>query len=275
MIDVLQGSLGSGKSAAATAMAMMHIRKGGVVAANFSLVDGWSDEMAKRHIFSYLSDNFRYKTSSSYWQRFFRVGDLEAIRKINPRELSTGVYSNKESYSEGHGLLIIDEAHLFMNARKWQNNEQWIQFFTQSRKIGWNVVLIAHTIEMIDSHIRVLCEYESRFRNLQKVKFPILGFPLSPIPLFLVIRRYAGLGAGASMVADRDLFPLPLWAARLYDSLEIFSANNDIGCGDPLLCGPPPTPSLTAEGPKIRKSSIAPDCLNYLWDISKGSRPVV
>jgi hypothetical protein len=163
---------------------------------------------------------------------------------------------------EGMGLLILDEAQLMLNCRNsmvGSKNLDWVEFFTQHRKLGWNVLLIAHSQEMIDSQIRPLAEYESRFRNMQKIKIPFIGLPFSPIPLFLVIRRYAGLGAGANVVADRDLYPLPLWAARLYDSLEVFSKDKWGESDEPLLCGNPP------EEPKgyTRQylSKIAEDCM--------------
>lgn len=249
MVEIQQGSPGSGKSAAAVARAIMHLRRGGVVAANFSLIDGWSDAIASKYVFSHIpfgiGDEYRYKKSSSLHKRYFRVDTIEAIRSINPRELSVDLYEDKGSYSEGNGLLILDEAQLILNSRVWQDNLKWIEFFTQHRKLGWDVVLIAHSQEMIDKQIRPLAEYESRFRNLQKIKVPLLGLPLSPIPLFLVIRRYAGLGAGSSVVADRALYPLPLWAARLYDSLEVFSFRSGHVTEMqklPRLCGPAPEP---------------------------------
>lgn len=271
MIEVMQGSPGSGKSAAAVSRAMMHIRKGGVVAANFKLIDGWADIVSSKNVLSMVSKSFRYKHACSMHNRFFHVNSLAAIKQIDPRALSCGVYKDKERYSEGNGLLILDETQLVFNSRKWEKNFEWIEFFTQHRKIGWNVLLIAHSIEMIDSQIRPLAEYESRFRNLQKVKFPIIGFPLSPVPLFLVIRRYAGLGAGASVVADRELYPLPLWAARLYDSLEVFSQDTWGQATEPQLCGNPPAPLCGVGGPsqynveKLYRSKIADNCLNHLW----------
>jgi hypothetical protein len=255
MIEVCQGTPGSGKSAAAVARAIMHLKKGGVVAANFSLTQGWSDEIAKRNLYARFSDKYRYKLSSCLHSRFYRVNSLSAIQKISPRKEAVGLYTDNGTYSEGSGLLILDEAQLVFNARKWENNFDWIQFFTQHRKLGWNVVLIAHTIEMLDSQIRPLAEYESRFRNLQKLKFPVIGFPLAPFPCFIVIRRYAGLGAGASVIADRDLFPLPLWAARLYDSLEVFKADEWGKESEPLLCGFPPSPISVPV--RTRVSSIA------------------
>jgi len=272
MIEVQQGTPGSGKSAAAVARAILHLRKGGVVAANFSLIDGWSDEVAKRNLFGRFSPEYRYKLSSSLYKRFYRVDSLSAIRSINPRSEAVGVYRDNGKYSEGNGLLILDEAQLVFNSRKWDKNMGWIEFFTQHRKLGWNVILIAHTIEMLDSQIRPLAEYESRFRNMQKLKFPLIGLPMSPIPLFLVIRRYAGLGAGASVIADRDLYPLPLWAARLYDSLEVFSPDSWLQDTPPVHCGSPPSPpggvggEIGFVGPPARRSALSPSCLWSAWE---------
>lgn len=261
MIEVCQGTPGSGKSASAVARALLHLRKGGVVAANFSLVDGWADEVAKRLAWSYVSKSYRYDQASSMYNRFYRVNSLSAIRAIDPRAQSVGVYKDNGKYSEGNGLLILDEAQLVFNSRRWEKNFDWIQFFTQHRKLGWNVVMIAHTIEMIDSQIRPLAEYESRFRNLQKLKFPLIGLPMSPIPMFVVIRRYAGLGAGANVIADRDLYPLPLWAARLYDSLHVFDAASWGQDTLPELCGAPPLPPSgggeSVKVGRVRKSLLA------------------
>lgn len=247
MIEVAQGSPGSGKSAVATARALLHLRKGGVVAANFSLTDGWADVVSSQHIMSKLSSEFRYKYASSLHNRFYRVNSLPAIRSIDPKSLACGVYKDTGKYQEGQGLLILDEAQLVFNARNsmtGSKNLDWIEFFTQHRKLGWDVILIAHTIDMIDSQIRPLAEYESRFRNLQKLKIPIVGLPLSPIPAFLVIARYAGLGAGAGAVAGRGLFPLPYWAANLYNSLEVFRAEGWGKQTDATLCGPAPMRSV-------------------------------
>lgn len=267
MIEIQQGTPGSGKSAAAVARAILHLRKGGVVAANFSLVDGWAEQIVSKFALSYLpfgyGKQYAYKRASDLHGRFYRVDSLDAIRSLEPRKLATGVYKDNGGYSEGAGLLILDESQLVFNSRKWQDNLPWIEFFTQHRKIGWNVILIAHTQEMIDSQIRPLAEYESRFRNLQKVKIPLIGLPFSPIPLFLVIRRYAGLGAGSSVVADRELYPLPLWAARLYDSLEVFSFRSDSDKPEskiPRLCGNAPVPprGIGASYEPLRLSTLCP-----------------
>lgn len=267
MIEVLQGVLGSGKSAVATAMSMMHLKKGGVVACNFSLVDGWADAVASHNLIARFSPEYRYDLATSLHKRFFRVKSLNAIETIRPKELAIGLNKTKEGrYQEGQGLLILDECQLIFNARKWEKNEQWIRFFTQSRKLGWNVILIAHTIDMIDSQIRPLCEYESRFRNMQRIKVPLIGCPLSPFPLFLKIQRYAGLGPGASAVSDRDMFPLPLWAAKLYDSLETFNIDDWGKATDAELCGSAPRPDRGTVPAERQRLGSVESCLWSSWD---------
>ncbi|MBT1071626.1 zonular occludens toxin domain-containing protein [Pelotalea chapellei] len=269
MIEIAQGTPGSGKSAVAVARAIMHLKKGGVVAANFSLVDGWADEVSKRNFLGKFSPSHRQKIASSLYPRFYRVNSVSAIRKIDPRKQAVHLYKDKGGYSEGSGLLIIDECQLVFNSRKWGKNMDWIEFFTQHRKLGWNVILIAHSIEMVDSQIRPLAEYASTFRNMQKLKLPVVGLPMSPFPLFLVIKRYAGLGAGASVVADRDLFPLPLWAARLYDSLEVFSADSWGRDTDPVHCGSPPQVEKGTQKTWVRCSTLhGPHWDEYLQTIS-------
>lgn len=274
MITIDQGTPGSGKSAVATALALRHIKRGGVVAANFQLVEGWADVLAMQHPLSRLSDAFRYSKASSYYQRFLYVDSLAAIRSIDPRALSVDLYKNDGKYSEGNGLLLIDEAQLVFNTRKWGNNFEWITFFTQHRKLGWDCNLIAHSIEMIDSQIRPLAEYASTFRNLQKVRVPVLGFPLVPYPTFMIIKRYAGLGAGSSHIHSRDVVGLPIWAAQLYDSLLVFDESKWTTEETlPQCCGYPPQPNTKtglldeikkwwdALGEKKRLSSPSRDCL--------------
>lgn len=277
MITLQQGTPGSGKSAVAVARSIAHLREGGVVAANFSLVDGWADVVSRQNIVNKFSPVRRYKSAASLHRRFFRVDTLDAILKIDPKTLSVGQHSQKlnsdgsPAFQEGQGLLILDEAQLIFNSRQWDKNSGWIHFFTQHRKLGWNVILIAHDIEMLDRQIRPLVEYNASFRNMQKVKIPFLGIPMAPFPMFLVITRYAGLGAGASQVAFRNMYPLPLWAAQLYDSCYLFGTNKESSIV-PVLCGPPPSPPCGGGGgsPRPRLSSLSgPHWDQYLVTLNK------
>jgi len=273
MITILQGTMGSGKSATCTAMAFDHLKKGGVVATNFKLVDGWSYELARHSIFGMFSERLRCLNAASHYNRHFFVNSLDAIRSIDPKQLAERDLATVDGkYQEGQGLLILDECQLIFNSRKWEKNFSWIEFFTQSRKLGWDVLLVAHSMDMVDSQIRPLIEFEARFRNLQRVRIPILGLPLSPIPAFLIVYRYAGLGAGASNVVKKDIAPLPLWAARLYDSLQVFSRDEWGNSSAAVKCGDPPPPFDGGGGrndplpDRLPLSNLSLDCRWSRWD---------
>lgn len=65
-------------------------------------------------------------------------------------------------------LLVIDECQLLFNAREWQQNgrAKWLSFFTQHRKLGYDIILIAQFDRMIDRQIRSLIEYEFIHRKM-------------------------------------------------------------------------------------------------------------
>ena len=72
------------------------------------------------------------------------------------------VYFNDHEFKEGRLRLYIDECQLLFNAREWQTygRKEWLSFFTQHRKYGYDIYLIAQFDRMIDRQIRSLIEYE-------------------------------------------------------------------------------------------------------------------
>lgn len=75
------------------------------------------------------------------------------------------------SVPEEHILLVIDEAQLLFNAREWQksNRADWISFFTQHRKLGYRIILIAQFDRMLDRQIRSVLEYEHIHRKVKNI----------------------------------------------------------------------------------------------------------
>lgn len=68
-------------------------------------------------------------------------------------------------------LLVIDEAQLVFNAREWskKGREDWLSFFSQHRKYGYHIILIAQFDRMIDRQIRALIEYEYVHRKVSNM----------------------------------------------------------------------------------------------------------
>lgn len=69
---------------------------------------------------------------------------------------------------EGAINVFIDECQILFNARNWNEKSRpdWIKFFTQHRKLGYDVYLIAQFDSMVDKQIRSLVEYEVKHRKL-------------------------------------------------------------------------------------------------------------
>jgi hypothetical protein len=224
-VEVIEGSLGSGKSAVAHLKAIMHLKEGGVVATNYGFVDDWAYMLAGQKISVMLGLQDRMKYANSLYSRCFRIGNAESMyalsgdRGAKIKELCVGKMKKRR---EGYGLLVIDEAHKYFNSRDYRNNSGFVDFFANARKLGWRTIIITHCIENIDKQIRSYVEFQTRFRNLKHVKIPFTPFPVSPIHTFLSITRYAGLGAGAGTKYGTDINILDKWSASLYDTFEVF-----------------------------------------------------
>jgi hypothetical protein len=228
-IQVVQGSLGSGKSMVALIEAIYQLRAGGVVAANFTFTEKWAYDLAGQDLRVWLGRRDRMEWARDLHSRCFKIGNPESMKELsgdkgkNLARLCTG---KLKTAREGKGLLILDDCHHFFNSRTFQANKDFVTFFANARKYGWRTLLITHSIENIDKQIRSYVEIESRFRNLQKYRLPVIGLPLSPIPAFLIVRRYGGLGPGSGSLHSKDLYFFDKGAARLYDTLERFGEDN-------------------------------------------------
>lgn len=86
-------------------------------------------------------------------------------------------YFNEQGnrFREGALKLYIDECQLIFNARTWNDKDrkEWIKFFTQHRKLGYDVYLIAQFDSMIDKQLRSLVEYEIKHRKFNN--FGLIG----------------------------------------------------------------------------------------------------
>lgn len=81
------------------------------------------------------------------------------------------MYFNGNTPKEGAIKLFIDECQIIFNARDWnaKDRKQWVKFFTQHRKLGYDIYLVAQYDQMIDKQIRSLIEYEVKHRKVNNV----------------------------------------------------------------------------------------------------------
>jgi hypothetical protein len=78
-----------------------------------------------------------------------------------------------------NGLLVLDEVSTFLNSRSWDTDKKGrlkiIGWLAQSRKFGWDLLMIAQHANMIDAQIREsLFEHYGVCVNLQGLMIPFV-----------------------------------------------------------------------------------------------------
>lgn len=96
---------------------------------------------------------------------------------------------------ENQTLVVVDECSLIWNSRDWNVKGQkvtrndWLKFFVQHRKLGYNFILVSQNYRQIDRQIRALIEYEVTHRKVNNFK---IG-KLLPMSTFIAIYRWYGV----------------------------------------------------------------------------------
>jgi hypothetical protein len=167
MIEVFEGRLGGGKSYSATSRALAHLAAGGYLFTNMLL--NW--ENCKK----YCRKHYKVELQDKQYI-FVEEKDIPRINELLPR--GVGVTNI---------LCILDEVHLWFNARDWaQASRDLLAYLTQSRKMKVDLIFISQSINNIDKQFVRLVQYIWRFRDMQRFRFPILGFSW-PFPQILAL----------------------------------------------------------------------------------------
>lgn len=154
MISLYSGTPGSGKSLHIASRIYYGLKRGRPTICNF--------EVNVKNISKKKELPFIYCENKD-----LKPSDLIAYSNL--------YFRKKGKVIEDSILLIIDECQLMFNARSWnqKGREEWLSFFTQHRKYGYEVVLIAQFDGMVDKQIRSLIEYEVKHRKVSN--FGIVG----------------------------------------------------------------------------------------------------
>lgn len=206
-VSLVVGTPGSGKSYYSVRAIAHAVQKGRVVATNVELVDDWAERLARQNPLRRLSKRAVARRAEQYRSRVLVSDDLAELFRIR-----------LHGSGEGRGLMVLDEAHNWMNARSWQagGRDEVVRFFTQHRKLGWDVLLITQDEQNIDRQVRSLFEYLVRLRNLRN--FKVMGVRLVPVSFFIAIWSWS---ANQKMIVKREAFRLHRPTARLYDSMAV------------------------------------------------------
>jgi len=124
--------------------------------------------------------------------------------------------NNHKRGKEGQTLLCIDEAQLLFNCREFLSagRKQWVSFFIQHRKLGYDVILVSVFDRLLDRQIRSLVEYEVIHRKVNNFKFG----NIIPFTTFVYITMWS---VNKEKIAHQFIFYRKS-IARMYDSYKIF-----------------------------------------------------
>lgn len=141
------------------------------------------------------------------------------------------MHANRK-FSEDYLLLVLDECQIVFNSRSWHSKGRagmgdsrmdWLQFFSQHRKYGYKVILIAQSSKMVDNQFRMLCDYEVNHRKVAHMG--MVGAAVGALfagRLFMRVKYLfqsnERLGMQLSILRSKDM--------ELYDSYATFRQVN-------------------------------------------------
>lgn len=73
---------------------------------------------------------------------------------------------------EHQSLLVLDECQTLFNSRMWAKKDRldWIEFFREHRKYGYDIYLVSQDDKVIDKQIRDIMEIKVEHRNVKNYK---------------------------------------------------------------------------------------------------------
>lgn len=174
MVEMYNGTPGSGKSLHAAEKIYFSLKMGRPVIANFEI--DVNKIKGRKAEFTYIDNEhlnveFLKRYAINYWKG--------------------------KRVKEDSIVLIIDEAQLLFNCREWAKNgrAEWTSFFTQHRKLGYKIILVCQFDAMLDKQIRSLVEYQYVHRKVSN--FGAFGKVLNVLSfggLFVAVQVWYPLG---------------------------------------------------------------------------------
>lgn len=204
MIRLFSGTPGSGKSLdmAGEILEWLNLKKKNVIA-NFDI----SMDIVEKKFF------FRRKSHG----KFFYMDN----NKMTVQNLIEYAKKYHVKGKEGQTLLCIDECQTMFNPREFNRADrlEWNNFFSQHRKLGFEVILTTQVDRLIDRQIRALIEYEVKHRKVNNFK---IG-KLLPFPTFCRITYWYGVRERLKA----EFFFYNKRLSSLYDSYKMFDKEEE------------------------------------------------
>ena len=218
----LTGKPGAGKSYFATRVIIAEIMEGKnrPIVSNVPINKEKLREYTRKDFYYYpletYTDNKAFFTNRGYYQ----IDDLPCTENIDFAPLL------KED-DEGV-LFIIDEAHLYFNARNWKHMPQaTISYITTIRHVGDSLIWMCQKFTDIDSQIRGKTQAFHLLRNLEKEKIGMFkrgtGFRCYQ---YQEERHIETHGSGTNPPSQDFTYPFDIKVAECYNT-SLFNKAHD------------------------------------------------
>lgn len=186
MIYMYTGRPGSGKSLHMASEIHEAVWNGKNVIANFQINESYfakarhPERLGK---FIYVSN--REWMENAYTDRISInpvTGDrIKGVVPGNRYTYLDGLYSfalqfhkrNRDNQIVEHQtLLVLDECQILFNSRCWAKKDRldWIEFFREHRKYGYDVYLVSQDDKVIDKQVREILEIKVEHRNVKNYR---------------------------------------------------------------------------------------------------------
>ena len=132
------------------------VKHGNTILSNFDI----SSILDPKGSFTYIEIN----QSLPYWLLSFANSYANNVKE-----------SEKRYVAYGEILLVLDESQLFLQSDQWNRKifNDLLKFFIQHRKLGFDIILISKSDDLIDLQFRHLICYEIIHRKVSE--FGVIG----------------------------------------------------------------------------------------------------
>jgi hypothetical protein len=157
MIEMIEGKIGGGKTTLAALMMNARLARGCHIFTNVALKrEGVENYCAKRYGVKIRYDEQVHQIDQDNCGEFHKHIQGGLTREQAP-------------------LIVLDEVHLWFNARDWaKTSRELLNFLSQSRKVHTDIIFISQSIKNVDSQFARQAEFYWACRDMRNVR--ILGF---------------------------------------------------------------------------------------------------
>jgi zona occludens toxin len=211
-LNLYSGNPGSGKTQHLAITCMKYLYQGKSVISNNSPVDPVLLRYKRRTFFGKL---FRKKEPDFIFKSY---------KDLTVNFLVNYAFKNHKKGRENQTLLAIDEAQVLFNARDYNkpDRQDWVNFFMEHRKIGYEIIFVSQNIRLIDKQIRGIIEDEYRHKEVNKFLW------ILPVKVFAVVKYSHSFKQRFGL----EFFMFSKSAADFFDSYKLLGSLDSVHLDD-------------------------------------------